>query len=197
MPTGTGKTEVMLSILVSAPCPKLLVGVPTDALRTQIAEKFLTLGVLKEPGCPVLAERAQCPVVGTLQHIPRNVSEVDELFGNCQVVVTTSSIAGQCDSAVQERMAHHCSHLFIDEAHHAEAPTWSAFKERFKARRMLQFTATPLREDGRTLDGEIVFKYPLKKAQQEGYFKPIRFCPVLEFNAKRSEQLSLRKPSSS
>ena len=47
MPTGTGKTETMLSILVSACCPRVLVIVPTDALRTQIAEKFLTLGVLK------------------------------------------------------------------------------------------------------------------------------------------------------
>ena len=35
MPTGTGKTETMLSILVSAGCRRLLVVVPTDALRTQ------------------------------------------------------------------------------------------------------------------------------------------------------------------
>ena len=48
MPTGTGKTETMLSVLVSARCSRALVVVPTDALRTQIAEKFLTLGVLKE-----------------------------------------------------------------------------------------------------------------------------------------------------
>src|SRR5688572_10304080 len=38
MPTGTGKTETMLSILVSACCQRVLVIVPTDALRTQIAE---------------------------------------------------------------------------------------------------------------------------------------------------------------
>lgn len=43
MPTGTGKTETMLSILISKRCEKLLVVVPTDALRTQIADKFLTI----------------------------------------------------------------------------------------------------------------------------------------------------------
>lgn len=37
MPTGTGKTETMLSILVAEQCQRLLVIVPTDALRTQIA----------------------------------------------------------------------------------------------------------------------------------------------------------------
>ena len=40
MPTGTGKTETMLSILVSMKCEKLLVIVPTDALRTQTGEEI-------------------------------------------------------------------------------------------------------------------------------------------------------------
>jgi len=75
---------------------------------------------------------------------------------------------------------------FIDEAHHIEAPTWSAFKERFKEHRILQFTATTFREDGRPLDGYIIFKYPLKKAQQEGYFKPIRF--IVAFSRRKSDQ---------
>jgi superfamily II DNA or RNA helicase len=160
MPTGTGKTEMMLSVLVSARCPKVLVVVPTDALRTQIAEKFLTLGVLKHPNFSILKKEARCPIVGVLQHIPRDVAEVDEVFACCHVIITTSSIAGQCASAIRHRMAAQCGHLFIDEAHHAEAPTWSAFKAAFERRRVLQFTATPFREDGRPLDGEIIFEYP-------------------------------------
>ena len=193
MPTGTGKTETMLSILVSVKCQKLLVIVPTDALRTQLADKFLTLGVLKAPGCAILKEGARTPIVCTLQHIPSTPGEVDRIFARAQVIVTTSHIAGQCDQAVQERMATHCPYLFIDEAHHAEAPTWSAFKERFRGSRVLQFTATPFREDGRPLDGDIIFKYPLKLAQQEGYFAPIRFEPVVEFNTKRVDRAIAEK----
>ncbi len=34
MPTGIGKTETMLSVLISAMCSRLLVLVPTDPLRT-------------------------------------------------------------------------------------------------------------------------------------------------------------------
>jgi hypothetical protein len=52
---------------------------------------------------------------------------------------------------------------------------------------VVQFTATPFREDGKPLDGKIVYSYPLRKAQQEGYFKPIRFEPVLEFDSKRAD----------
>ena len=188
MPTGTGKTETMLSILVSAGCPRLLVVVPTDTLRTQLAGKFLTLGILKAPDSAVLRPSAKYPIVCTLQHIPRSAAEVDDILRSSHVIVTTSSIAGQCERIIQERMAHHCPYLFIDEAHHAEAPTWSAFKERFHDRRVLQFTATPFREDGKPLDGDIIFKYPLKKAQQDGYFKTIRFEPVVQFNPKRSDK---------
>ena len=187
MPTGTGKTETMLSILISAQCERLLVVVPTDALRTQISDKFLTLGALKEPGCPTLAASAKHPIVAMLRRIPREPCEVDELFAYAQVVVTTSSIAGQCTARVRERTAELCPYLFIDEAHHTEAPTWSTFKAAFKARRVLQFTATPFREDGKPLDGDVVFNYPLKKAQHEGYFTKIHFRPVIEFNRKRSD----------
>ena len=188
MPTGTGKTETMLSVLVSVPCRKVLVIVPTDALRKQIAEKFETLGVLKSPTCDVLSASARYPIVGTLLHRPRSPGEVDEYFTKCQVVVTTSSIVGGCDPAAQERMAHHCTHLFIDEAHHAEARTWRSFREKFSARRVLQFTATPFREDGAPIDGRIIYKYSLRRAQQEGYFKPIRFIPVTEFDARRGDE---------
>jgi len=188
MPTGTGKTEVMLSILVSRRCPKLLVVAPTDALRAQLAEKFATLGVLKVPGCTLLAANAQHPVVCMLHHIPNTPDEVDYVFGRSHVIVTTSAVAGQSKESVQDRMAHHCPYFFIDEAHHAEAPTWVAFKEKFKERRVVQFTATPFREDGKPLDGDIIYKYPLKKAQEEGYFKPIRFEPVVAFNRKKADQ---------
>lgn len=69
MPTGTGKTETMLAILLSEPIDRLLVIVPTDALRTQLGVKFLTLGVLKDLGC--LKESAAYPVVAILKRALR------------------------------------------------------------------------------------------------------------------------------
>lgn len=188
MPTGTGKTDTMIAIIVSALCEKVAVVVPTDALRTQLAGKFLTLGVLKTPGSNVLRPEARYPIVATLDHIPKSAKEVDQIFGRAQIIVMTSAIAGKAKVAVQQRMAHHCEYLFIDEAHHIEAPTWSAFKSRFRERRILQFTATPFREDGKLLDGKIIFKYPLKKAQEERYFEPIHFEPVHEFIAGNADE---------
>ncbi|MBK9156410.1 MAG: DEAD/DEAH box helicase family protein [Chloracidobacterium sp.] len=105
-----------------------------------------------------------------LKHKPKDAAEVDELFSQCSVVIGTSHIVGQAIPEVQKRMAFHCSHLFIDEAHHVAAATWSKFKKHFKDRRVLQFTATPFREDDKPLDGKIIYKYPLNRAQEKGYF---------------------------
>jgi superfamily II DNA or RNA helicase len=188
MPTGTGKTETMLSVLLSKQCPKILIIVPTDALRSQIAKKFITLGILKDADCKVLIETAQYPAVGILRQIPKDADEVDSFFEKCNVVVTTSSIAGSCPKNIQERMALQCSHLFIDEAHHIAAPTWKAFKEKFANRHILQFTATPFREDDKPVEGKIIFKYPLKKAQEQDYFKPIKYEPVYEFEPAKFDE---------
>ena len=40
------------------------------------------------------------------------------------VIVTSNAVVGQCSPEMQRRFADHCTHLFIDEAHHVEAPTW-------------------------------------------------------------------------
>lgn len=182
MPTGTGKTETMLATLISARCERVLVIVPTDALREQLSGKFETLGVLKLPGNAVLDQKVLRPVVGMMTSKPKTPQETRDLFERCNVVVTTSLLAGTCALEVQEEMARLCTHLFIDEAHHAEADTWRAFRNLFQSQRVLQFTATPFREDGQKVDGRLVYVYPLRQAQEEGYFKPIRFHRVREFD---------------
>lgn len=180
MPTGTGKTETMLALNALQRFERLLVVVPTDALREQIAGKFETFGVLKQQQC--LEKSATFPLVMRLSHIPANPAEVDKIFDSANVVVTTMQIAGRAEAPVQEQMAVRASALFIDEAHHIGAPTWTRFRGLFVDRDpplpIIQFTATPFREDGRRVDGEFIYTYPLKKAQAEGYFKPIRFEAV-------------------
>ena len=50
MPTGTGKTEVMIATVISEQCNKTCVIVPSDMLRKQTAERFCMLKKLREIG---------------------------------------------------------------------------------------------------------------------------------------------------
>lgn len=186
MPTGTGKTETMIATMVSAQLEHILVVVPTDALRTQLSGKFATLGILKDIG--VIDESAQLPIVCVLKSKPRTREEVQHIFGRCNVIVTTMAIAGQSDSEVQEEMANECPTLIIDEAHHVSAPSWKSLKSVFSESRILQFTATPYRNDEKPVEGRIVFHYPLRRAQEKGYFRTIHFRPVREFHPEKRDE---------
>lgn len=192
MPTGTGKTDTMVALLVEERPECLLVVVPNDALRTQIAEKFEELGVLRRFG--LLAADAEYPVVGMLIHKPKSVNEAERFFRACNVVVTTMNIAGQVEEDVQDAIISGASHLFVDEAHHLTAATWDAFRARFAAtgKPMVQFTATPFRNDRRHVDGKVVFSYPLRKAQEEGYFKPIALRAVEEWDPDAEDEVIAR-----
>lgn len=182
MPTGTGKTETMLALLVRERPECLLVIVPTSALRDQIADKFLTFGVLQQFG--VIGNGAELPVVGKIEHRFDTANDVHLFMQSCNVVVATMAVVGSCCYEVQQAFAENCSHLFIDEAHHAPARTWNTFRELVSEvhRPILQFTATPFRRDGKHVGGKTIFSYPLRKAQEEGYFTPITFVSIWEYD---------------
>lgn len=68
MPTGTGKTETMLAIYAHDRIPRLMVVVPTDALREQIANKMTIMGVLQDQQC--LTSTILYPAVLQLERFP-------------------------------------------------------------------------------------------------------------------------------
>lgn len=193
MPTGTGKTEVMLSLLIAASCYKTMIVVPTDALRTQISNKVASLGLLGDPQFGLIKETVLKPIVGVMSHRPCSAEEAIAFMEQCNVVVTTISIIGSLSKPIQVAIANQCSHLFVDEAHHTPARSWSVVKNSFKNTKVLQFTATPFRNDDKPIGGKIIFNYPLRKAQDEGYFKPINYIPIIEWNSKQSDQIIANK----
>jgi superfamily II DNA or RNA helicase len=176
MPTGTGKTETMLAVYAHQRIERLLVLVPSDALRDQLARKFESFGVLQTFG--IVSPHALRPIVGQLKH-GFSSQEAAALFAlGCNVVVTTPSALHVSPAKVQVAFLSKFSHLFVDEAHHLGATTWQAIRDRFTRGKVVQFTATPFREDGRPLKGRIIYAFPLREAQRQGYFSSIDYISV-------------------
>lgn len=191
MPTGTGKTETMLSTLIANKCRKVLITVPSDALRTQIFNKFYSLGLLKKFG--IVNDSTLNPKVGILQEGFSTIEEFNEFSQNCNITVTTMNLLANLNKDELESLAQQYEYIFIDEAHHSQAISWSRVRDAFKEKTVLQFTATPFRNDGKRLDGDIIFNFPLKKAQEQGYFKPITFSPIREYDLAKGDSLIAKK----
>lgn len=180
MPTGTGKTETMLAAYCHSPAQTLVV-VPSDALRTQIAEKFVTLGVL--PRVRAVVGAFLCPAVLVLKSGLQTIDQVQQILARSNVVVATAQVLNACSDEARSYLAQSCQRLFVDEAHHMGARTWRQVVELFAGREVVQFTATPYREDGRHLGGRIAYAYPLRLAQAHGYFARINYHSVIDLAA--------------
>lgn len=184
MPTGTGKTETMLSFMIANKCRKVFVVVPSDALRSQIFDKFKTLGLLPKIG--VVPESIIRPKV---YKVDKTLSEDEwvSVIQNNNVIISTMALASEVSNSTKKLLNQEISFLFVDEAHHSEAATWDSFISSFNKGKALLFTATPFRNDGQKLKGRIIFNFPLRKAQEQGYYKKISFLPVMEYTKPEAD----------
>ena len=186
MPTGTGKTETMLSTLIANCCNRLLVSVPSDSLRTQISDKFITLGLLKEFG--IVDSSCLNPIVGIINHGFPIAEDLQDFVSKCNVVISTMSLLTGFSIQQKALLNNSFSHFFVDEAHHSEADTWKELIEKFNAEKVILFTATPFRNDGKSLQGKLIFNFSLRKAQEQKYYKTISYLPIREYNKKLADE---------
>lgn len=176
LPTGTGKTDTMAALLISEQLESLLVIVPTDPLRRQIGKKFVELDVLKAAN--LVPIELQHPTLGLLTKGFKTTEDIDAFVAECNVIVATMSVLSSMSDELRAHLAKLVSGLFVDEAHHIGARTWKEFKLLFTGKKILQFTATPYRNDTRRIDGKFIYVYPLRRAQSDGLFTSISYIPI-------------------
>jgi superfamily II DNA or RNA helicase len=185
MPTGTGKTETMITTIVAEQCRRVFILVPSDLLRVQTVENCVKFGILKDIG--VIDQRAKYPNVLCLKSQPKTKDELKEILDSANIIVSTAKLVSRFDIEYMNMLSSKCDVLIVDEAHHIEANRWNQIKSFFREKKILQFTATPFRNDGKKLDGDIIFNFPLSMAQEQGYFQKINFKPIIEYDEEKGD----------
>lgn len=74
--------------------------------------------------------------------------------------------------------------IIFDEAHHNVAETWQNLKDHFPQANIVNFSATPLRADGRKMAGDIIYSYSVQEAIKAGYVKSLRAVQLNPENLK-------------
>lgn len=180
LPTGTGKSETMLAAIVSEKIKRTLIVVPNKLLRDQTYERAKKWGILKEIGCvdgSVLNPNTVC-----LKSNFKDIEQFKLMIKNSNIVISTMSLINKMSEDQINLLATMCDLLVVDEAHHISSKTWRSFKKQFLKKKILQFTATPYRQDGKLVDGKIVYNFPMHMAIEQEYFKPIEFIAVEEYD---------------
>lgn len=188
MPTGTGKTETIFSTIISERISTTLIVVPSDLLRKQMFEGAKHFGILPDLG--MISSNGIFP--NCILYKSKVKKDKEEQFlkelNNANIIVSTPTMIKNMPESILKNLIDDVELVVFDEAHHLAAPDWKSVRESFLNKKILQFTATPYRNDGKKLEGKIIFNYSLGLAQLNGYFKPIDFYPIQEFEEKKSDE---------
>ncbi|MBK1856035.1 DEAD/DEAH box helicase family protein [Verrucomicrobiaceae bacterium 5K15] len=185
LPTGTGKTETMLVTTLVDQAARTLVIVPTKDLKDQIAEKFMSWGMLRRLG--VIPSDAPNPKVLVLSKTITDASHLDHI-NSADVVVATPALLARAPQTIKSKLRKAFSHVYFDEAHHVVAVEWDGIKSLFSKSKIVQFTATPYRNDRKPIEGNLIYNYPLSLALADKCFSPISLVAVDERHPRKKDQ---------
>ncbi len=172
MPTGAGKTAVLMLTPFLLSKNKVLVVTPSVMVRGQIAEDFQTLSTL----CKANVFKQSMPKPTVYEMINKYKDEMIPELEKSDVIVATP----QCALSLSESIwaIENISLVEIDEAHHTPAKTWQQILINLSMATHALFTATPFRLDRKEIVGEIIYNYPLSLAYADGIFGEIKYVPV-------------------
>lgn len=180
LPTGTGKSETMLAAILAGKIKRSLIIVPNHLLRNQTYDRARTWGILRKIGCvngDVLNPNTLCLKSGF-----KDFESFSTIVESSNIIVSTMSLVNKMSKEQIDCLSAKCDLLVVDEAHHISSTTWRGLKKEFLSKKILQFTATPYRQDGKLVDGKIAYNFPMHMAIEQKYFKPIEFIAVEEYN---------------
>jgi len=172
MPTGSGKTAVIMMSPYILGAKKVLVVTPSKLVRNQVSDEFSTLQTLIRMN--VLPKDIKKPNVFEMGNLykeehDRDIAEADVIVATPQVGLSLSQI---------ESLKNEIDLVLIDEAHHVPAKTWTEILENFNNAKHILFTATPFRMDKKKIKGSVVYNYPLSQAYRDEIFGEIEYIPI-------------------
>jgi superfamily II DNA or RNA helicase len=175
MPTGSGKTTVLMAIAFLLRASRVLILTPSRLVREQIAENFGALVDLKK------IQALPLDLIGPRVFATEGTIGSDEAWEDLRqydVVVATVPSVSPRDGVIPAPPADLFDLVLIDEAHHSPARTWSRLLDLLNEANQVLFTATPFRRDEKEIKGKFVFTYDLRRAYQDRVFGDITFEPV-------------------
>ena len=171
LPVGCGKSGCIALAPFAFKAHRALVVAPNVKIAQQLHQDFnpsftdmfyKKCGVITDQGFPESAE---------IRGRTSNQSDLDI----ADVIVTNiQQLHTRERSALTELPNDYFDLILFDEAHHNVADSWTTLTDAFPDARIVNFTATPRRADGKVMSGEVVYSYPVASAIHEGYVKRLK-----------------------
>ena len=180
LPVGCGKSGAIGLTPFALKAKRALVIAPNLAIAEQLYNDFTYSRpdtFYKE--CEVLIDDFPEPA----EIRGKNVNKADLIEADV-VVTNIQQLQGENNRWLNALNSDFFDLIIFDEAHHNVADTWQNLKDHFPQANVVNFSATPLRADGRKMAGDIIYSYSVQEAIKAGYVKSLRAVQLNPENLK-------------
>ena len=172
LPVSCGKSGLICLTPFALRARRALVIAPGVRIRGQLADD------LRSNSATNFYERFG--IIGPDQTFPETVViesgrvNLDDIR-HCHIAVANiQQIAGDENRWLDNLAPDFFDTILIDEGHHNIAASWQQIRRRFPSVRIINFSATPARADGRLMEGHVIYSFPVLRAIEAGYVKRLR-----------------------
>jgi superfamily II DNA or RNA helicase len=167
---GSGKTGLIAVLPFGIARGRVLVIAPNLTIRDQLAAAL-------DVASPDSFYR-RAGVLKDVRHGPfRAVLDSEANLSDClaaHIVITNiHQLAARVERWLPSFSEDFFDLIVIDEGHHNVAPTWQQVFSKFAHAKVCSVTATPFRADGQPIEGDTIYRYPIREAMRQGYIKHV------------------------
>ncbi|APO70065.1 helicase/UvrB domain-containing protein (plasmid) [Rhizobium gallicum] len=188
MPTGTGKSAVMILVSALVKARRVLVIVASARLREELAEKFSEVDPFRR------LEMLKSKIAPRVRRVYNRITDEAgwRALDEADVVVGLPQTLSPAYKSVCPPPSGFFDLALIDEGHHAPAETWRKLIEDLGPIPKILFSATPYRLDRRRMPGPIIHTYSARAAYKDGVFGKIVYHAVAPGGGETPDQAICR-----
>lgn len=169
LPVGCGKSGLIAITPYAVDARRVLVIAPGTRIRDQLGNDMKSSSEANfYERCAILPDNSIYPETvviesGAVNHDDINHADI--------VVANIQQIAGEDNRWLDACSEDFFDAILVDEGHHNTAVSWQQVFARFPNASVINYSATPVRSDGQTMDGRVVYSFPVVQAISAGYVK--------------------------
>jgi superfamily II DNA or RNA helicase len=171
LPVGCGKSGLIAIIPFALKSKRTLVIAPGIRIKNQLSEDF-------NPSNPNMFYQkrgiisgAEFPEPAIIEGTKTNRTDLDL----SDVVITNiQQIQGKENKWLMQLPTNYFDLIIVDEAHHNVAESWNSVRTHFAAAKIVNLSATPTRADGKVMEGDVIYSFPIFRAIESGYIKKLK-----------------------
>lgn len=169
LPVGCGKTGLMGMTPFGIANGRVLIIAPNLTIRENIRRE-LNVG---DPNCFYIKRGVFVPKTGPYLSELKTGANIHDCDAAHIIVANIQQFSRLRNRWYEALPTNYFDMVLVDEGHHNVARTWRRLFDYFSHAKVISFTATPMRSDGKLISGERVYRFGYARSMIMGFISQI------------------------